>query len=69
MRIPGSRPLSVGADRDYDTRDFVAECRELNITPHVARKERWSAIDGRATRYEAYRSSQKVRKRPESIFG
>ena len=69
MRIPGSRPLSVGADRGYDTRDFVAECRELNITPHVARKKRWSAIDGRTTRHEAYRSSQKVRKRVESIFG
>ena len=43
--------------------------RELNITPHVARKKRWSAIDGRTTRHEAYRSSQKVRKRVESIFG
>ena len=69
MRIPGSRPLSVGADRGYDTRDFVAECRELNITPHVAQKKWWSAIDGRTTRHEAYRSSQKVRKRVESIFG
>ena len=69
MRISGSRPLSVGADKGYDTRDFVAECRELNITPHVARKKRWSAIDGRTTRHEAYRSSQKVRKRVESIFG
>ena len=36
MQILGSRPLSVGADRSYDTRDFVTECRELNITPHVA---------------------------------
>ena len=67
--IPGSRQLSVGADRGYDTRDFVAECRELNVSPHVARKKRWSAIDGRTTRHETYRSSQKVRKRVESIFG
>ena len=67
--IPGSRRLSVGADRGYDTKDFVAECRELNVTPHVARKKRWSAIDGRITRHEGYRSSQKVRKRVESIFG
>ena len=36
----GSRHLSAGADRGYDTRDFAAECRELNITPHVARKKR-----------------------------
>ena len=67
--VPGSRQLSVAADRGYDTKDFVAECRELNITPHVAQKQRWSAIDGRTTRHEAYRSSQKVRKRVESIFG
>ena len=39
MRIPVARPLSAGAGRGYDTRDFVAECRELNFTPHVARKE------------------------------
>ena len=53
MRIPGSRRLSVGTDRGWDTKDFVAECRELNVTPHVAQKKRWSAIDGRTTRHEA----------------
>ena len=62
MRIPGSRRLTVGADRGYDSRD-------LNITPHVAQKKRWSAIDGRTTCHESYRTSQKVRKRVESIFG
>ena len=67
--IPGSRQLSVGADRGYDTKDFVTECRELNVTPHVAQRKRWSAIDGRTTRHETYRASQKVRKRVESIFG
>ena len=65
MRIPGSRPLSVGADRGYDTRDFVAESRELNITPHIARKKCWSAIAGRTTRHAPYRSSQKARERVE----
>ena len=69
MQIPGSRPLSVGADRGYDTRGFVAESRELNITPHVAQKQSWSTIGGRTTRHEAYRSRQQVRKRVESIFG
>ena len=67
--IPGGRQLSVGVDRGYDTKDFVAECRDLNVTPHVARRKRWSAIDGRTTRHEGYRSSQKARKRVESIFG
>lgn len=60
MSIPGSRRLSVGTDRGYDAKDFVAECREFNITPHVAQRRRWSAIDRRTTRHEAYRSSQKV---------
>ena len=59
----------MGADRGYDTRDFVAERWELNVTPHVAQKRRWSVIDGRTTRHEAYRSSQKARIRVESIFG
>ncbi len=59
----------MGADRGYDTKDFVAERWELNVTPYIARKWRWSAIDGRTTRHNAYRSSQKVRKRVESIFG
>ena len=67
--MPGSRRLSVGADRGYDTRDFGAEYRELNITPHVAWKKRWSAINGRTTRHAAYRASQKLRKGVESILG
>ena len=34
-KIPGSRRVSVGADRGYDSRAFVSECREVNITPHI----------------------------------
>ena len=67
MRIPGSRQLSVGADRGYDTKAFVAERWDLSIIPHIAQKKRWSAIDGRTTRHERYRSSWKARKRVESI--
>ena len=66
--IPGSRRLIVGADRGYYTKAIVAERRNLNISPHVAQKKRWSAIDRRTTRREAYRPSQKARKRVESIF-
>ena len=40
MRIPGSRRLSVGADRGYDTKAFVTERRDLNVTPHVAQRKR-----------------------------
>ena len=67
--ISGSRRLSVGADRGYDTKAFVAECRELNVSPHIAQKKGWSAIDRPTTCHEAYRPSQKARERVESIFG
>ena len=43
---PGSGRITVGADRGYDTRGFVKECRSLKVTPHVAQKQR-SALDRR----------------------
>lgn len=64
--------VTAGADKAYDTRDFVARCREVQVTPHVARNEngrRRSAIDGRTWRHVGYDISQQVRKRIESIFG
>jgi IS5 family transposase len=60
---------TVGADKGYDTADFVAGCRQLGVTPHVAQKRTSSAIDGRTTRHAGYRSSLKVRKRIEEAFG
>ena len=65
---PGTRRITVGADRGYDTRGFVRACRNLKVTPHVAQKQR-SAIDGRTTRHEGYRLSQRTRKRVEEVFG
>lgn len=71
--LPGSRRLTVGADKGYDTRPFVQRCRELNVTPHVAQYggggRRRSAIDRRTTRGTGYRTSQRLRKRVEEIFG
>jgi transposase len=69
--IPGDRPVTVGADKAYDTKDFVAESRQMNATPHVAQnnKRRKSAIDGRTTRQTGYGISQQKRKRVEEIFG
>ena len=63
-----NRRKTLGADTAYDSKDFVADCRDRNITPHVTQKQR-SAIDGRTTRHEGYAASQKVRKRVEPIFG
>jgi hypothetical protein len=62
---------TVGADKAYDTRDFVADCRERGMTPHVTQNTsgRRSAIDGRTTRHPGYAVSQRIRKRVEEIFG
>jgi hypothetical protein len=60
---PGSeRRLTLGADKNYDTRGFVAECRRLCVTPHVAAKVKHSAIDRRTMRHAAYAASQQKRK-------
>jgi len=70
--IPGEHPVTVGADKNYDTKDFVAEARHLKATPHVAQNvhaRRRSAIDGRTTRHAGYGISQRKRKRVEEIFG
>src|SRR6202162_5270932 len=66
--IPGDHPVTVGADKGYDTKDFVEEARNLKATPHVAQKKH-SAIDGRTTRHAGYSVSQQKRKRVEEIFG
>ena len=62
---------TVGADKLYDTTEFVNGCRALEITPHVAQnnKNRSSRIDGRTTRQPGYEVSQNKRKRIEEIFG
>jgi len=69
------RRITLGADKAYDTADFVMECRELRVTPHVAQNRRdgpggrRSAIDGRTTRHVGYAVSQCIRKRIEEAFG
>ena len=69
---PGStRRPTLGADKGkgYDAAGFVSDLRQACVTPHVARKSRYSAIDGRTTRHEGYALSQKHRKRIEEPFG
>ena len=71
-QIPGDNPVTVGGDKGFDTRDFVAECRRMRVTPHVAQNDGrrgGSAIDQRTTRHEGYRVSQRKRKRIEECFG
>jgi len=65
------RKVTLAGDKGFDTQDFVAELREINVTPHVAQNTsgRQSAIDGRTTRHPGYAVSQRIRKRIEEAFG
>ena len=50
--VPEPVGVTLGADAGYDTRAFVAACRERGITPHIAQTRdtrRRSAVDGRTT--------------------
>jgi transposase len=79
--LDGAQRKTVGADKGYDSADFVAACRDNNITPHVARNvyefttksgkrvRHEGAIDERTTRHPGYKVSQVVRKVIETLFG
>jgi len=71
LRQKGNRKkkITVGADKAYDTRDYVDDLRELGVTPHVASKKKGTAIDGRTTRHDSYKRSIKDRKKIEEFFG
>jgi len=68
---PGSKRITLGADKAYDVREFVDDLRDLNVTPHIAQNtsNRTSAIDARTTRHPSYAISQQKRKRIEEPFG
>lgn len=70
-RLPSGSRITLGADKGYDTAEFVAKLRAMNVTPHVAQNNtnRRSAIDARTTRHEGYAISQRKRKRVEEVFG
>jgi hypothetical protein len=66
---PGmTRRLTLSADKGYDAGEFVRDLRQACVTPHVAQKSRYSAIDGRTTRHAGYALSQKHRKKIEEAF-
>jgi len=65
------QPITLGADKGYDSSDFVTACRARTITAHIAQNQngRRSAIDRRTTRHPGYAVSQRIRKRIEEVFG
>ena len=73
QQLPGDHRVTIAADKAYDTREFVAELRRMQATPHVAQyaagPRRHSAIDARTTRHPGYAVSQRKRKLVEQCFG
>jgi Transposase/Transposase DDE domain len=72
QELPGSKRMTVAGDKGFDRADFVRECRNLWVTPHVAQnlgRRGGSAIDSRTARHAGYAISQKKRKRIEECFG
>ena len=69
--VSTQRRITLGADRGYDSGDFVIGCRERNVTPHVAQNttNRASRIDERTLRHPGYAISQRKRKRIDECFG
>jgi hypothetical protein len=71
-QLPGTQRVTVAGDKGYDPKEFVAECRNMNVTPHVAQNHNrpgGSAIDARTVRHAGYRVSQIKRKRIAESFG
>jgi IS5 family transposase len=72
QELPGSGRVTVGGDKGFDTAEFVRECRNMWVTPHVAQnlaRRGGSAIGSRTTQRTGYVLSQKERKRIEECFG
>ena len=70
--IPCAHQKTIGADKNYDTRSFVAEMWRLGVTPHVAQTTArlgGSAIDSITTRHEGYAKSINARRGIEKVFG
>jgi transposase len=71
-QVPGHGRITVGGDKGFDTKEFVRECRHMQVTPHVAQnhgRTGGSAIDQRTARHPSYQRSQRKRKRIEECFG
>ena len=69
-QVAGERRVTVGADKSFDTPEFVQALRDLDVTPHIAQNtsKRRSAVDLRTTWHPGYAISQRIRKRVEEVF-
>jgi IS5 family transposase len=71
LTLRGFNVTTVGADKGYHTKEFVQDCRDRQIAPHVAmvKGRKTPGLDGRTARSAAYQMSQRLRKRIEENFG
>lgn len=76
LRDRGGQPVSLGADKGYDTQGFVAALTERAIHPHIARNaydtgrvRRTSAVSDDVAARPSYAISQRKRKLIEEGFG
>jgi hypothetical protein len=49
--MPGRGLATLGADKAYDVRRFLESVRVLKVTPHIAAKAKYGAVDGRTARH------------------
>ncbi len=65
------RPITVGADKAFDTKDFVKAARAMKVTVHVTKndRKRRSNLDWRTTRHAGYAISLSRRWLVEKGFG
>ena len=61
----GVKPRTVGADKNYHQKKFVAGCRDRGISPHTAcqQKRNIAGLDRRTTAKPGYATSLRIRKR------
>ena len=71
IAMRGMNPKTVGADKNYHTKEFVRKNREKGTKPHVAcvKGRKTPGLDGRTTQSKGYKTSQRIRKRVEEPFG
>jgi transposase len=70
-RLHEAQVKTLGADKGYHQKKFVSGCRDRGVSPHAACKEKVhvDGLDGRTTQAPGYKTSQRLRKRVEEIFG
>lgn len=70
-QLHGTTVSTLGTDKAYHQKKFVEGCRQRDISPHAACKGNLEVkgLDRRTTQSRGYRTSQRIRKRVEEIFG